>query len=157
MPQPKALCAERLVALIEGFRISTEIADMDIEAIHDFISKSYWAKGIPIATLKRAVQNSICFGVFTDAGDQVGFARVVTDSATYGYLADVYVLEGYRGRGLSKWLMEEVKSHPNLQGLRRMTLATIDAHGLYEKYGFKSLAKPEIFMEAWNPDVYEGT
>jgi GNAT superfamily N-acetyltransferase len=92
---------------------------------------------------------------FANGGAQVGFARAVTDSATYAYLADIYIMKEHRGLGLSKWLMEEVVSHPRLQRLRRMTLATVDAHGLYEKYGFKPLAKPEIFMEAWNPNVYK--
>jgi GNAT superfamily N-acetyltransferase len=140
--------------MIDGFRISSELKDMDLDAVHDYISKSYWAKGIPIDTLKRAMQNSICFGVFDKVGAQVGFARAVTDCATYAYLADVYILEEHRGIGLSKWLMSEVLSHPSLQGLRRITLATRDAHSLYEKFGFKALAKPEIFMEDWNPNVY---
>ena len=140
--------------MIDGFRISSELKDMDLDAVHDYISKSYWAKGIPIDTLKRAMQNSICFGVFDKVEAQVGFARAVTDCATYAYLADVYVLEEHRGIGLSKWLMSEVLSHPSLQGLRRITLATRDAHSLYEKFGFKALAKPEIFMEDWNPNVY---
>jgi N-acetylglutamate synthase-like GNAT family acetyltransferase len=141
--------------MIEGFRISSESEDMDLEAIHDFISESYWAKGIPKRTLKKAVENSLCFGVFDSAGAQVGFARAVTDSATFAYLADVYILDKHRGQGLSKWLMAEVLSHPELQGLRRIALATFDAHGLYKKYGFKPLAKPEIFMESWNPNVYK--
>jgi GNAT superfamily N-acetyltransferase len=140
--------------MIDGFRISSELKDMDLDAVHDYISKSYWAKGIPIDTLKRAMQNSICFGVFDKVGAQVGFARAVTDCATYAYLADVYILEEHRGIGLSKWLMSEVLSHPSLQGLRRISLATRDAHSLYEKFGFKALAKPEIFMEDWNPNVY---
>jgi GNAT superfamily N-acetyltransferase len=141
--------------VIEGFRISSELKEMDLDAIHVYVSKSYWAKDIPIATLKRAMENSICFGVFDRVGDQVGFARAVTDYATYAYLADVYILDDHRGIGLSKWLMSEIMSHPRLQGLRRITLATRDAHGLYEKFGFKPLAKPEIFMEDWNPDVYK--
>ncbi len=141
--------------MIEGFRITSKYEEMDVDAVHDFISQSYWAKGIPKDTLQKAMQNSICFGVFDSTGIQIGFARTVTDSATYAYLADVYILEKYRGKGLSKWLMSEVVSHPELQGLRRITLATLDAHGLYEKFGFKPLAKPEIFMEAWNPNVYQ--
>tara|TARA_R110002072_G_C7825936_1_gene523756 strand:+ start:540 stop:971 length:432 start_codon:yes stop_codon:yes gene_type:complete len=141
--------------MIDGFRISSNNDDMDLAAIHDFISESYWAKGIPKGTLGKAINNSICFGVFDSSGKQVGFARAITDKATYAYLADVYVLEEHRGKGLSRWLMSEVVSHPELQGLRRVTLATLDAHGLYEKFGFQPLAKPEIFMEAWNPDVYK--
>jgi ribosomal protein S18 acetylase RimI-like enzyme len=141
--------------MVKGFRISSHFEEMDLDAIHAYISKSYWAKGIPRATLNRAMENSICFGVFDTFEAQIGFARTVTDYATYAYLADVYILEEYRGKGLSKWLMSEVMCHPKLQGLRRITLATRDAHGLYERFGFKSLAAPEIFMEAWNPNVYK--
>jgi len=141
--------------VINGYRISIDQSDMDVESIHKFISQSYWASGIPIETLKKAIDNSLCFGVFNDEGAQVGFARMVTDLATYAYLADVYVLKEFRGKGLSKWLMQEVMSHPDLQGLRRMTLATLDAHGLYEKFGFSELVKPEVFMENWNPEVYK--
>jgi len=141
--------------VIEGYRISSNQGDLDIESIHEFISKSYWAKGIPLETLTRAISNSLCFGVFSKEKGQVGFARVVTDSATYAYLADVYILEDHRGKGLSKRLMEEIMSHPDLQGLRRMTLATADAHGLYEKYGFSELSNPQMFMENWNPEVYK--
>ena len=127
---------------------------MDISLIHGFISNSYWAKDIPFETLERAVRHSLSFGVFTQSNDQIAFARMVTDYATTAYLADVFVLEGYRGKGISKWLMKEIMEHPKLQGLRRITLATRDAHGLYEEFGFRPLAKPEIFMELWNPDVY---
>lgn len=141
--------------MIEGYRISSNKSDMNIESIHEFISKSYWAKGIPVETIKRAISNSLCFGVFSKEKEQVGFARMITDSATYAYLADVYIIEGHRGKGLSKWLMEEIMSHSDLQGLRRMTLATADAHGLYEKFGFSELAQPEVFMENWNPEIYK--
>jgi len=141
--------------MIEGYRISTDQSELDIKSIHEFISKSYWAEGIPMAILTRAISNSLCFGVFSKEKEQVGFARMITDLATYAYLADVYILEDHRGKGLSKWLMEEIMSHSDLQGLRRMTLATADAHGLYEKYGFSELAKPEIFMENWNPEIYK--
>lgn len=141
--------------MIEGYRISSDQSELDIESIHEFLSTSYWAEGIPMETLNRAISNSLSFGVFSKEKRQVGFARVITDSATYAYLADVYILEDHRGKGLSKWLMHEIMSHPDLQGLRRMTLATADAHGLYEKYGFSELAKPEVFMENWNPEVYK--
>lgn len=141
--------------MIEEYRISSNKSDMDIRSIHDFISKSYWAKGIPIETLHKAISNSLCFGVFSKEEKQVGFARMITDAATYAYLADVYILEGHRGKGLSKRLMQEIMSHPDLQGLRRMTLATADAHGLYQKYGFSELSNPEIFMENWNPEIYK--
>jgi len=141
--------------MIEGYRISSDQSELDISSIHDFISKSYWAEGIPIETLTRAINNSLCFGVFNKDKEQVGFARMITDSATYAYLADVYILKGHRGKGLSKWLMQEIMSHSDLQGLRRMTLATADAHGLYEQYGFSELAKPELFMENWKPEIYK--
>ncbi|MFK8048367.1 MAG: GNAT family N-acetyltransferase [Halioglobus sp.] len=141
--------------MIADFTISSESEDMDLEAIHAFLSQSYWAFGIPKTTLEKALSKSLCFGVFNRQGDQIGFARAVTDAATFAYLADVYILEEYRGLGLSKWLISEVVSHRDLQGLRRITLATRDAHGLYEQYGFKALANPETFMEAWNPSVYE--
>ena len=141
--------------MIENYRISSDQNDLDIESIHKFISNSYWAKGIPLEILTRAISNSLCFGVFDKKRRQVGFARMVTDSATYAYLADVYILEAHRGKGLSKMLMEKIMSHPDLQGLRRMTLATADAHGLYKKYGFSELSNPEIFMENWNPEVYK--
>lgn len=127
---------------------------MDLPFIHEFISGSYWAKGIPLETLRKAMENSLCFGVFEMGGAQVGFARVITDSATYAYLADVFIAESHRRRGLSKWLVEQIILHPQLQDLRRFTLATLDAHGLYEQFGFKPLAKPSTFMEVWDPNVY---
>lgn len=140
---------------VEGFRVSSNRDEMDIDAVHDFLSSSYWAKGISKELLTKAINNSLCFGVFHTTGFQVGFARMISDYATYAYLADVYVVENYRGLGLSKLLMESIASHPDLQGLRPITLATLDAHGLYEKYGFSALQKPELFMEKWNPDVYK--
>lgn len=141
--------------MADGYTISSKLEDMDINAIHSFISSSYWAKNIPLKTLQRGIKNSLCFGVFEDVSRaQVGFARLITDRATYAYLADVYIHDAHRGKGLSKHLMQAIVEHPDLQGLRRMTLATLDAHNLYAKYGFKPLAKPEIFMEKWVPDIY---
>ncbi|QGX40750.1 N-acetyltransferase [Permianibacter aggregans] len=128
---------------------------MDMAVIHGYLSQSYWAKDIPLATLQRALQNSLCFGVFTDSGEQVGFARMITDRATFAYLADVFILDAYRGKGLSKWLMQTLTEHPDLQGLRRSVLATRDAHGLYRQFGYTALNKPETFMECWQPDVYQ--
>lgn len=142
---------------MQGYKISTKLDDMDITVIHEFIKDSYWARDIPLKTLQKAIRNSLCFGIFTEPGEQVGFARMITDSATYAYLADVFVLEQHRGKGLAKWLMEYILKHPDLQGLRRITLATADAHGLYEKFGFKPLVRPHIFMEVWDPDVYKNT
>jgi GNAT superfamily N-acetyltransferase len=135
------------------FLVSTDKGKLDLSMIYGYLSESYWAKGISKNVVFRSIQNSLCFGIFSGA-EQIGFARVITDCATYAYLADVFVLELYRGRGLSKWLMECIVAHPQLQGLRRWTLATRDAHRLYAKFGFKPLAKPDNFMELHDPEVY---
>src|SRR5882724_12224137 len=137
-----------------GYRISSVADAMDLDAIHACLSGSYWARGIPRAVMAKAISGSLCFGVFSEANAQVGFARVVTDRATFAYLCDVYVLEEHRGRGLAAWLMTAIVSHPDLQGLRRFVLATRDAHGLYERFGFAPLARPEIFMEINRPGIY---
>ncbi len=145
---------------VQGYRITTNLAEMDREAIHQYLSRSYWAKGIPQSVVDNAMANSLCFAVLCENDNQVrqvGFARMITDYATMAYLADVYILEEHRGKGLSKALMAEVIEHPQLQGLRRMLLATSDAHGLYQQFGFKALASPDIFMELWTPDVYQAT
>ena len=127
--------------------ISDDKTRLDISTIHAFLSgRSYWAKGVPIETVERSVRNSLCFGMFK-AGRQIGFARVVTDFTTFGWLADVFILEEVRGGGLGKILVAAVVGHPELQGLRRFMLGTRDAHKLYEKYGFASLEFPERFME----------
>ena len=138
------------------YQIRSDKSSMDINAIHSYLSRSYWAKNVPKTIVNKAIQNSLCFGVFYHT-TQVGFARLITDSATFAYLADVYILEEHRGKGLSKKLLEAIIKHPELQGLRRMMLATADAHTLYEKFGFKSLASPQKLMELWTPDVYETT
>jgi GNAT superfamily N-acetyltransferase len=135
------------------YTISTERHRLDVAAIHRFLSQSYWSPGIPAAIVERAIANSICFGLFHDH-EQVGFARVATDRATFAYLADVYVLEAHRGKGLSKWLMEVITRHEDLQGLRRFLLATRDAHDLYRQFGFVPLANPAVMMEIVRPDVY---
>ncbi len=119
-----------------------------------FTQESYWAQGIPKEIVARAINHSLCFGVY-DGNHQIGFARVISDYATYAYLSDVYILEGYRGKGLSKWLMECIMAHPNLQKLRRFSLATKDAHGLYERFGFTALQNPETIMEIRNADAYK--
>jgi GNAT superfamily N-acetyltransferase len=141
--------------VIEGYKISSQKTDMDITVIHRYLASSYWAKDIPLATLTNAIENSLCFGVFTQAGAQVGFARVISDFATFGYLSDVFILEEHRGQGLSKWLMRELFSHPQLQGFRRFSLVTKDAHELYTRFGFSALASPEGYMEHWLPDIYQ--
>ncbi len=135
------------------YEITTDPARFDIDAIHAFLSRSYWSPGVPKAIVERAIANSLCFGVLR-GHEQVGFARMVTDRATFAYLADVYVLEEHRGQGLSKRLMAAVMDHPDLQGLRRMLLATRDAHGLYAGYGFRSLAAADRMMEIHRPDIY---
>ncbi len=137
----------------EGYVISTDPARMDAVAVHAYLVRSYWAEGIPLGTVRQALANSLCFGLFHDT-EQVGLARVVTDRATFAYLCDVYVLEAHRGRGLGEWLMSAVMSHPDLQGLRRFSLATRDAHGLYEKYGFQPLSRPDSHMEIVRPGLY---
>ena len=133
--------------------ISSSKPLLQLTVIHDFLKKSYWAKDIPIEIVKRSIENSLCFGVYED-GKQVGFARVISDYATFAYLADVFILEEYRGRGLSKQLMDAIMAHPDLQGLRKFLLATRDAHGLYAQYGFKPLAMPDRVMEINKKDIY---
>jgi GNAT superfamily N-acetyltransferase len=137
----------------DDYAISTDKHRLDLAAIHAYLTRSYWSPGIPIGIVERAISNSLCFGLYHRA-EQVGFARVVTDRATFAYLADVYVLESHRGKGLSKRLLETITGHPELQGLRRFMLATKDAHGLYEQFGFKPLANPSRMMEALRPDIY---
>jgi GNAT superfamily N-acetyltransferase len=138
----------------QDYTLSDDPVRLDLDAIHGFLRHSYWAPGIPRETVARAIANSLCFGVYLDR-EQVGFARLVTDRATFAYLADVFVLEAHRGRGLSRALMELVMSHPEVQGLRRWLLATRDAHGLYRKFGFVDLANPAMFLTRHDPDVYK--
>jgi GNAT superfamily N-acetyltransferase len=137
-----------------GLLVSTDPTKLDTDAIHAFLTRAYWCEGIPREIVERAVRNSLCFGLF-DGPAQVGLARVVTDYATFAYLCDVYVLESHRGRGLSKWLIECVMAHPQLQGLRRFNLATRDAHSLYTRFGFQPLRHPEAQMERHKPDIYK--
>lgn len=136
-----------------GYSISWERSAQQAERIHAYLTRSYWCEGIPLSVVQRSIEGSLCIGVFAK-GEQVGFARVITDSATFAYLCDVYVLEEHRGRGLASWMLEEILAYPPLQGLRRFTLATRDAHGLYARHGFKPLDKPESFMEIRWRDVY---
>src|SRR5215813_2156048 len=126
--------------------ISTDKSLLQINIIHGFLRNAYWCEGIPIDIVERAIKNSLCFGVYKDSA-QVGFARVVSDYATFAYLADVFILEEHRGQGLSKRLMEAIMSHPDLQGLRRWSLATRDAHELYRKFGFETPKNPQNLME----------
>ncbi|MFI5370955.1 MAG: GNAT family N-acetyltransferase [Candidatus Eisenbacteria bacterium] len=137
----------------DGFTVSTDPARLDLDVIHRFLATSYWATGIPRPVVERSIANSIPFGVY-DGAAIVGFARVITDRATFGYLGDVFVLESHRGRGLSKWLMECVHAHPDLQGFRRWVLLTRDAHELYRQHGWNAIAAPDRYMERWDPEVY---
>jgi GNAT superfamily N-acetyltransferase len=130
----------------DGYLISTNASMLDLEVVHGYLSRSYWAAGVPEDVVRRSIENSLCFGVYRGE-EQAGFARVVTDRATFAYLADVFVLEEHRGQGIGKWLVEVILSHPDLQGLRRWMLATRDAHDLYRRYAFTELARPGIFME----------
>jgi GNAT superfamily N-acetyltransferase len=138
----------------ESFSISTDPAQMDIDAVHAYLTRSYWAEGISRAVVAKSVEGSLCFGLF-DGSRQIGFARVITDRSTFAYLCDVYVLEDYRGRGLGKKLMKAVCTHPDLQGVRRFVLITRDAHGLYDQFGFTPLKDPSRYMEIARPGNYK--
>jgi GNAT superfamily N-acetyltransferase len=148
-------------ALQNQFIISTDKSQLNMGFIHDFLSKeSYWAKNIPIETVQKCVDGSCCFGLYVKENSiskQIGFARVITDFATFGYLADVFIIETYRGKGLAKWLMEMIMKHPELQGLRGWLLATKDAHALYAQFGFSLLENTGRFMRLSAFDQYPGT
>lgn len=147
----------------ENYLITTDITKLDVNIIHRYLCKaSYWAKGIPRHIVEKSIVNSLCFGLLSydeqamPAGRQIGFARLITDKATFAYLADVFVVEEYRGKGLSKWLMRTIQAHPELQNLRRWLLTTKDAHGLYEQTGWVRIPEDYIhrFMMLHNPDIY---
>jgi len=133
-----------------GFEISTDRARLDVALVHEFLRTSYWAEGRQRAVVERSIEHSLCFGVY-HLGRQVAFARVVSDRAVFAYLMDVFVVPEFRGRGISKALMQAVLDHPELQNLRLFLLATRDAHGLYERFGFRPLAEPERMMALRNP------
>ncbi|WBU87977.1 GNAT family N-acetyltransferase [Cellulophaga omnivescoria] len=144
--------------IIESYRddytISTNKDKLDILSIHKFLAnETDWAKDIPINTLKTSIKNSLNFGLYYK-NQQIGFARIISDFSTIAYLGDVFILQEYRGKGLSKWLINEIMQHPNLQGLRRWILLTNTAEWLYKKYGFTEIANPEFYMEKHNPNVY---
>ncbi|WP_282274494.1 GNAT family N-acetyltransferase [Stenotrophomonas sp. PS02297] len=135
-----------------GLRVSTDKEELDVPLVHRFLSTgAYWSPGVSRETVERAIAGSLCFGGYLEGTGQVAFARVFTDAATFAYLADVFVLPEHRGRGHSRQLMDAVMAHPQLQGLRRFMLATLDAHGLYAQYGFVSVARPERLMEITRP------
>ncbi|HEY6072758.1 MAG TPA: GNAT family N-acetyltransferase [Anaerolineales bacterium] len=138
-----------------NFLISTDPARLDLDAIAGMLKRSYWASGRPRERTERALRNSLVFGLY-EGDQQIGMARVVSDYSIFAYLCDVFILEEYRGDGLGKWLMETVFGHPDLQGLRRWTLTTRDAHGLYRQYGFDPMASPESWMERFSPYPGEG-
>jgi GNAT superfamily N-acetyltransferase len=141
----------------ENFLISTDPARLNADVIYQYLSEeSYWAKDIPRGVVEKSIANSLCFGLYKD-GEQIGFARLVTDKATFAYLADVFVLPAFRGQGLSKWMMQTIHAHPELQHLRRWWLGTKDAHGLYEQFGWTRITEDvaKRFMQKHNPDVYK--
>ena len=137
----------------DPYLISTDKGKLDLPAVHRFLASAYWSPGVPFDIVQRAVEHSLVFGVYRGS-EQIGFSRVITDFTTFAYLADVFILEAYRGEGLGTWLVQTIVAHPELQGLRRWLLATRDAHDLYRKVGFTPLNQPERFMEIWHPDIY---
>lgn len=141
----------------DDYLVSTDSSLLDVDVIYNYLSKeSYWAQNIPKPIVEKAINNSLCFGLF-DQNKQIGFARLITDKATFAYLADVFILEAYRKKGLSKWLMETIHAHPELQGLRRWMLGTRDAHGLYEQFGWTVLDEDTRtrFMQKHNKNAYQ--
>lgn len=137
-----------------SYTISDDSARLDPRAIHAYLSRSYWSAGIPAGIVEQSVRRSLCIGAYDDADAQVGLVRLVSDYATFCYVCDVYVLEEHRGRGLSKAMLAMAMDHPGLQGLRRWTLVTNDAHRLYRQFGFAAVAQPERHMERVQPDIY---
>lgn len=154
-PRPSSPAAEWTRG---AFTITCDPARQDLDVIHGFLTECYWAKGIPRETVARSIAGALCFAIRHreegQADRQVGFARVISDGATIAYIGDVFVLPDFRGQGLSKWLMDCIVSHPDLQGLRRWILVTSDAHGLYQQYGFTPLKRPDFYMERHDPHVY---
>jgi len=145
------------VALPDGCTISDDPALLDLDVVHAFIAnESYWAKGIPRALVERTIANSLCWGVYFE-GKQIGFARVISDKATFAYLCDVFIASGHRGKGLSKALVATIFVHPDLQNLRRWMLVTADAQKLYEQFGFQIVSQPDRHMEIHRPAIYEKT
>ena len=138
------------------YSISTDVNRLDLTVIHQFLANTYWAKDIPFTVLQHSIQNSLVFGIYKDK-QQIGFGRVITDYSTFAYIADVFVLESFRGEGLGKWLIETIISHPELRGLRRWLLVTKDAHELYQKVSFNEIKNPSRFMEIVDLDVYKKT
>jgi GNAT superfamily N-acetyltransferase len=152
--------SDQYTATKKDYSISTDISKLNIDVIYHYLSEeSYWAKDVPRTVVEKSIDNSMCFGLYYNNGQtfQVGFARLITDKATFAWLADVFILPAYRGKGLSKWLMQTIIEHPELQGLRRWLLGTKDAHGLYEQFGWTPLTEEtkKRFMQRHNPEVYK--
>lgn len=142
------------VRSVGSYTVSDDSTRLDLRAIHAYLSRAYWSPDIPLETVRRAVRSSLCAGAYDSAGAQVGLVRVISDYATYCYICDVYVLESHRGQGLSKAMLAMIMEHPRLQGLRRWSLVTADAHGLYRQFGFSPVAQPERHMERLDRDIY---
>jgi GNAT superfamily N-acetyltransferase len=138
----------------ENYLISTDPTKINLDAVHDFLSRVYWSEGIPKPTLAKAIQHSLNFGMYQHQ-QQIGYARIITDRTTFAYLCDVYILEAHRGQGLAKWLMQCIVTHPDLQGLRRFCLFTKDAHGLYEQFGFTPMKNTDRYREIFKPGIYK--
>lgn len=146
---------DNLTLYKDDYCISTDRSKLDVDAIHNFLStQSYWCQNIPFEKVKKSVDNSLNFGLYYK-DQQIGFARIISDFSTMAYLGDVYVIPEHRGKGLSKWMMQVIMSHPELQGLRRWMLLTADAHGLYKQFGWKEIANPDRYMEVHNKNVYQ--
>jgi len=143
----------------DEYVISTDINRLDLDVVHQFLVNSYWSEGLPFEVLERSIQHSLVFGLYEQRQhqqqQQIGFARVVTDYATFAYLSDVFVLEVFRGQGLGTWLIQTIIAYPKLQELRRWLLATKDAHPFYQPFGFQTLNNPDRFLEKWSPDTYK--
>lgn len=144
---------QETIQTLGEYAISTDRRLLDVALIHDFLSRSYWSPGVPRAVVERGIANSLCFGLY-HGKQQVGFARVITDRATFAYLADVFIVEAHRAKGLGKWLVGAILKHEDLQGLRRFMLATRDAHSLYQGFGFAAVAEPARLMEIHDPNAY---
>ena len=139
---------------IGRYTVSDDPSRLDFQAMHAYLKRAYWSQEIPLEVVERAARASLCIGAYDASGAQVGLARFISDYATFAYVCDVYVLEEHRGHGLSKAMMAMASEHPRLQGLRRWTLVTLDAHGLYEQFGFRAIAHQERFMERVVTDIY---
>jgi ribosomal protein S18 acetylase RimI-like enzyme len=139
---------------VGSYLVSDDSSRLDPHAIHAYLTRAYWSPGIPLDLVERAIRNSLCIGAYEGTGAQVGIVRLISDYATFCYICDVYVLEEHRGRGLSKAMLRMAVEHPMLQGLRRWSLVTADAHGLYRQFGFTPLAHPERHMERLDADIY---